>query len=111
MVRSLYLALACAAALAFSSVPQAADYTKPKVRAITAFVRLNPATYENQISDAQTVLRMARSQFAKEGYETETAHRISRRLSWYRTVGGARAHLKNLDGWGWRISYPTSVRR
>jgi hypothetical protein len=45
MARSLHLALVCVVALAVASGAQAAGYTKPKVRAITAFVRLNPTTY------------------------------------------------------------------
>ncbi len=36
MARSLYLGLVCVVALASATVAQAADYTKPKVRAITA---------------------------------------------------------------------------
>ncbi len=41
MIRPLFLGLVCLAALASATVAQAADYTKPKVRAITAFVRLS----------------------------------------------------------------------
>jgi len=42
-------------------------YTKPNVRAITAFVRLDPATVERQIADALTVLRAAEGDFARRG--------------------------------------------
>jgi hypothetical protein len=56
MFRSLCLGLACVVVLAVSTVAQAADYTKPKVRAITAFVRLTPPTYVHQIGDALIVL-------------------------------------------------------
>ena len=35
--------------------------SKPKVRAITGFVRLDQGTYEKQIADALVVLRMAKS--------------------------------------------------
>ncbi len=41
-------------------------------------MRLSPTTYITQINDALVVLRAVQSQFAKEGYETETL-RIVRR--------------------------------
>ena len=51
--------------LAFSGVPaHAQSYTKPQVRAITAFVRLDPATLDRQIADALTVLRAAEAEGA-----------------------------------------------
>ncbi len=46
--------------------------SNPKVRAITAFVRLEPATYEKQIADTLVVLRKAKSEFESSGYEVET---------------------------------------
>src|ERR1700691_178311 len=103
MFRSLYLGLACLGALALSTVAQAADYTKPKVRAITAFVRLTPATYVNQISDALIVLRGVQSQFADAGYQTETLRIVTQPLA--ELVQGqpepqALAFLKNLDDLG-----------
>src|SRR5690242_4707272 len=81
MVRSLYLKLACVTALAVSTFAQAADYSKPKVRAITAFVRLDPTTYATQISDALIVLRAAQAQFAQQGYETETLRIVTQPLA------------------------------
>jgi len=103
MVRSLYLGLVCVVALASSTVAQAADYTRPKVRAITAFVRLNPTTYVTQINDALVVLRAVQSQFANEGYETETLRIVTQPLA--DLVHGqsetqALAYLKNLDDMG-----------
>jgi len=46
--------------------------SNPKVRAITAFVRLDKATYEKQIADALVVLRKAKSEFEAAGYQVET---------------------------------------
>jgi uncharacterized protein len=46
--------------------------SNPKVRAITAFVRLNRETYEQQIADALVVLRKAKADFESAGYEVET---------------------------------------
>ena len=103
MARSLHLALAYMVALAVASGAQAAGYTKPKVRAITAFVRLNPTTYVRQIGDALAVLRDVQSQFSKEGYETETLRIVTQPLA--ELVQGqpesqALAYLKNLDDLG-----------
>jgi uncharacterized protein len=112
LVRALYLALACVAALAFSCVAPAADYTKPKVRALTAFVRLNPATYVNQISDALAVLRTAQAQFAKEGYETETLRIVTQPLAELvkdQSEAQALAYLKNLDELGDKENFIPNV--
>jgi len=63
MIRSRRQRLVCAFLLAVVSVTtaQAQNYTKPKVRAITGFVRLNPADYAQQIAEALAVLREARA--------------------------------------------------
>ena len=103
MARSLHLALACMVALAVASGAQAAGYTKPKVRAITGFVRLNPTTYVHQISDALAVLRDVQSQFSKEGYETETLRIVTQPLAELvqeQPESQALAYLKNLDDLG-----------
>src|ERR1700722_16840914 len=46
--------------------------SNPKVRAITGFVRLDRATYQNQIADALVVLRGAKAEFESRGYAVET---------------------------------------
>ncbi len=57
-----------AAPLALSSTPT----SMPKVRAITAFVRLNRETYRKQVSDALVVLRKAKAEFESSDYEVQT---------------------------------------
>src|SRR5882672_9765378 len=64
----------------------AQTYTKPNVRAITAFVRLDPATLERQITEALTVLRAAEGDFAQRGYKTETIRIVTQPLG--ELVGG-----------------------
>jgi hypothetical protein len=59
----------------------AQTYTTPKVRAITAFVRLDPATLDRQIAEALTVLRAAASEFAQRGYKTETLRIVTQPLA------------------------------
>jgi uncharacterized protein len=78
----------------------AQTYTMPKVRAITAFVRLDPATLDRQIADALTVLRSAKADFARRGYQTETIRIVTQPLG--ELVGGqadddALRLLKSLD--------------
>ncbi len=46
--------------------------SKPKVRAITAFVRLDPSHFQEQIQDTLKFLRQAKTAFEKSGYEVET---------------------------------------
>ena len=59
----------------------AQTYTKPNVRAITAFVRLDPATLDRQIAEALTVLRAAKGDFARQGYKTETIRIVTQPLA------------------------------
>jgi len=58
----------------------AGDYTRPKVRAITAFVRLDRATYPRQVSEALAVLRAAKAQFEKQGYEVQSLRIVTQPL-------------------------------
>ena len=46
--------------------------TKPKVRAITVFVRITPQNYEAKLSEAFTVARKTKSEFESAGYAVET---------------------------------------
>jgi len=45
---------------------------KPKVRAITAFVTIDRTNYSQKFQQALTMLRQAKSDFEKGGYEVET---------------------------------------
>jgi uncharacterized protein len=75
MKRLIAVLLLCA--FAFTAPPAAADAAKPKVRAITAFVRLDRSTYEAQIHEALTVLNAAKAEFARRGYETQTVRIVT----------------------------------
>jgi uncharacterized protein len=44
----------------------------PKVRTVTAFVRLDRANYRAQVAEALKMLRAAKDAFTKAGYEVET---------------------------------------
>jgi uncharacterized protein (UPF0210 family) len=51
---------------------QSTDSGHPKVRAITAFVHIDREHYQQQLSDAATMLRAARKHFQSDGWEVET---------------------------------------
>src|SRR3954453_5846625 len=77
-----------------------AQSTKPKVRAITGFVRLERSNYQQQIADTLVVLREAKKQFEAAGYEVETVRITTQPLA--QLVNGigdpeALAFLKTLD--------------
>jgi len=48
------------------------DKPKPKVRAITAFVRIDQKNFQKQIEDTVVVLHLAESEFKSIGYEVQT---------------------------------------
>lgn len=45
---------------------------KPKIRALTVFVRIDRSQYQKQIAEAMTMLRGAKAEFEKGGYEVQT---------------------------------------
>src|SRR5437016_8720607 len=63
VVRLLVLLLSFSAALA---------QQQPKIRTVTAFIRLDRQNYRQQITNALTMLRAAKAEFTKAGYEVET---------------------------------------
>ncbi len=69
---------AALAVFLLASVPLAArpaasaePESKPKVRAITGFVRLDRDKWEQQVTDTLTVLRKVKAEFESRGYENE----------------------------------------
>ena len=92
----------CLLLLAGWALPAAADSNEslPKVRAITAFVRLDRATWRKQIDESLAVLRRAKSAFAARGYEVETIRIATQPLADLTKGQGedqALAFLKELD--------------
>lgn len=60
------------AAIGQAAQVQAPDPHRPKVRAITAFVRLDRTRYADQIQEALAFLRGAKKQIEATGYEVQT---------------------------------------
>jgi len=74
---SLSVLLLCA----FLSAPaRGQGSSKPKVRAITGFVRLDRAQLVQQVGDALTVLRSAKREFEKQGYVVESLRIVTQPL-------------------------------
>lgn len=72
----------------------------PKVRAITAFVRLDQGQYPRQIAETIALLSKVKSEFASAGYDTETIRITTQPLA--ELVSGmpeekALAYLRALD--------------
>jgi uncharacterized protein (UPF0210 family) len=95
----------CLAAILLSSLHLVAQTstsaaTNPKVRAITAFVRLDPESFQKQIQDTLAVLQKAKAAFIAQGYEVETVRITTQPLA--ELVAGmpedrAMAFLRALD--------------
>jgi len=54
---------------------------KPKVRAITGFVRLEPANYRQQVADTLMVLRKVKAEFEAQGYQIESLRIVTQPLA------------------------------
>jgi hypothetical protein len=67
-------------AVALAATAQTPDFTKPKVRAITGFVHLDRANYAKQIAETLAVLRKAKGEFEKQGYEVQTIRIVTQPL-------------------------------
>src|SRR5512133_1763063 len=58
-----------------------ASNSNPRVRTITAFVRLDHANFQKQVADTLIVLRSAESEFKSRGYEVQSVRITTQPLS------------------------------
>ncbi|HEY3627745.1 MAG TPA: DUF711 family protein [Terracidiphilus sp.] len=84
----------------------------PKVRTVTAFVRLDKNTWEKQIGEALAVLRKAQSEFEASGYQVETIRIVTQPLA--ELVAGlseddAVAYLARIDALSAKESFLPNV--
>jgi uncharacterized protein (UPF0210 family) len=97
---------------ALTVTAQAQSYTRPKVRAITAFVRLEQATQQQEIAGALSVLRAVKGEFEKQGYEIETIRIVTQPLAELvsgKSEGQALAYLGTLDALGSKEGFIPSL--
>src|SRR5579864_808133 len=68
--------LACLAALILAFAPrlraQSSDMNRPKIRALTAFIHLDPAHYKDQVASTLGSLQKLKASFEKAGFEVQT---------------------------------------
>src|SRR6266404_7478815 len=88
------------------------DPARPKIRAITAFINLDRAQYQQQVAEAMTVLKRARTIFESRDYEVETI-RISTQPFPEYTKGlsneQALAFFKNYDALAAKEKFAASI--
>ena len=112
ILMTLTMAAIMVEAASAAAVTQAPPYTKPKVRAITGFLRLDRTTYSQQISEALSVLRSAKTKFEQQGYQVETLRIVTQPLG--ELVSGlsdadALKFLKTFDDLGKKENFLPSV--
>ncbi len=90
----------------------AAGAARPKVRAITGFVRLDPAQYLEQTRAVLEVLRAAKAEFVRRGYEVETLRIVTQPLAELvrgKSEAEALAFLEAFDGLSVREDFLPNV--
>ncbi len=93
---------------ASSPVLGAEQYRQPKIRAITAFVRIDGSQSLQPVQDALPFLRRAKDTFEKAGYQVQTIRITTEPLVQYlrsrytnlkvHSQEALRQHLSNLQG-------------
>ena len=88
-------AIFLAAFLVAAVVAPASAQEKPKIRTITAFIRLDPGQYKQQFTDTLKMLRNAKARYGLAGYEVQTIRITTQPFPEYTQrhveTGGARA--------------------
>src|SRR6266481_1482083 len=88
------------------------DPARPKIRAITAFIILDRAQYQQQVADAVTMLKRARTIFESRDYEVETIRISTQPFAEYTkglTPEQALAFFKNYDALAQKEKFAASI--
>jgi uncharacterized protein len=88
------------------------DPARPKIRAITAFINLDRAQYQQQVADAMSMLKRARTIFESRDYEVETIRISTQPFAEYTkglTPEQALAFLKNYDALATQQKFAASI--
>jgi uncharacterized protein len=92
--------------------PALGSERRPKIRAITAFVRIDSSHYRAQMEQAVSMLRRAKTAFEKGGYEVQTIRITTQPFTQYvsgRSTAEALDFLKSLDGLSKRDSFLLNI--
>jgi uncharacterized protein len=87
-------------------------YRKPRIRTITAFVRIEPAQSRSQIEQTVDMLRQAKAAFEKRGYEVQTTRITTQPFTRYvgiRSTTEALDLFKNLDNLSKKDSFLLNI--
>jgi uncharacterized protein len=88
------------------------DPARPKIRAITAFINLDRGQYQQQVTDAMTLLKRARTTFESRDYEVETIRISTQPFPEYTkglTTEQALAFFKNYDALAEQQKFAASI--
>jgi uncharacterized protein (UPF0210 family) len=88
------------------------DPARPKIRAITAFINLDRAQYQQQVADAMTALKRARTVFESRDYEVQTIRISTQPFPEYTkglTTEQALAFFKNYDELATQQKFAASI--
>jgi len=88
------------------------DPARPKIRAITAFINLDRTQYQQQIADAMTMLKRARTIFESRDYEVETIRISTQPFAEYTkglTSEQALAFFKSYDALATQDKFAASI--
>ena len=84
----------------------------PKVRAITAFIDVDPQGYTQQIEDTVKFLNVARDQYRAAGWDVETIRIVTQPFPQYTkglTHDAALAMLRGIDALGAKLAFTPSI--
>src|ERR1700730_13870808 len=88
------------------------DPARPKIRAITAFINLDRGQYQQQVADAITILKRARTTFESRDYDVETIRISTQPFPEYTkglTTEQALAFFKNYDALATQQKFAASI--
>ena len=88
------------------------DPARPKIRAITAFINLDRGQYQQQVADAMTILKRARTVFESRDYEVETIRISTQPFAEYTkglTTEQALAFFKTYDALAVQQKFAASI--
>jgi uncharacterized protein len=111
--RSFFRLLVIASSLIACGVtPALGSERRPKIRAITAFVRIESSQYRQQMEDAVGMLRQAKAAFEKSGYDVQTIRITTQPFNQYvggRSTAEALDFFKSLDDLSKRDSFLLNI--